>query len=36
LNADINDPLRYHMVINTSRIDYDSAARMIGDAALKL
>jgi cytidylate kinase len=36
LNADINDPLRYHMVINTSRIDYDNAARMIGAAALKL
>jgi cytidylate kinase len=36
LNADINDPLYYHLVINTSRIDYDTAARMIGDAALKL
>jgi cytidylate kinase len=35
-NADINDPLRYHLVINTSRIDYESAARMIGEATLRL
>ena len=35
-HTDINDPLHYHLVINTSRINFADAARMIGDAVLKL
>ncbi len=35
-NTDINDPLHYHLVINTSRITFEDAARMIGEAVLKL
>lgn len=35
-NADINDPANYHLVINTSRIGYDHAAKLIGEALLKL
>jgi cytidylate kinase len=35
-NTDINDPLHYHLVINTIRIGYDHAARMIGEAVLRL
>jgi len=35
-NTDINDPLHYHLVINTSRMGYESAARMIGEAVLRL
>ncbi|MGD0348886.1 MAG: cytidylate kinase-like family protein [Verrucomicrobiota bacterium] len=35
-NADIEDPLLYHMVINTGLVGYDDAARIIGDAVLKL
>lgn len=34
--ADINDSLHYHLVINTSRVGYDNAARLIGDATLRL
>ncbi|MDD5140896.1 MAG: cytidylate kinase-like family protein [Verrucomicrobiales bacterium] len=34
--TDINDPLHYHMVINTSRFDYENTARMIGEAVLRL
>ena len=34
--ADINDPLLYHLIINTGLVGYDDAARMIGDAVLKL
>jgi len=34
--ADINDPLLYHIVINTSRVGYDNASRLIGDAVLRL
>jgi cytidylate kinase len=34
--TDINDPLHYHLVINTSKVSYDQVARMIGDALLKL
>jgi cytidylate kinase len=33
-NADINDPVLYHAVINTGMVTYDYAARMIGDAIL--
>jgi cytidylate kinase len=30
-NKDINDPLLYHLVINTDLVTYDNAARMIAD-----
>jgi cytidylate kinase len=33
-NADINDPLLYHMVINTGEMNYDAAAKIIGEAVL--
>jgi cytidylate kinase len=35
-NADINDALLYHLVINTSRVGCETAARIIGDAVLHL
>lgn len=35
-NADIADPLRYHMIINTGLVGYDDAAQIIEDAVLKL
>jgi cytidylate kinase len=35
-STDINDPLHYHFVINTSRINFEDAAHMIGEAVLKL
>ena len=35
-NADINDALLYHLVINTSRVGCDTAAKIIGDAVLRL
>jgi len=35
-NADINDPVLYHLIINTSRVGYENTARMIGDAVLHL
>jgi len=35
-SADINDPLRYHLIINTGRVGYDDAAKLIGDAVLNL
>jgi cytidylate kinase len=34
--ADINDPLLYHLIINTGLVGYDDAAKIIGDAVLKL
>jgi cytidylate kinase len=34
--ADINDPLLYHMIINTGLVNYDDAAKLIGDAVLNL
>jgi len=34
--ADINDPLQYHLVINTSRIGCENAGRLIGDAVLRM
>ncbi|MDR3625978.1 MAG: cytidylate kinase-like family protein [Ignavibacteriaceae bacterium] len=34
-NKDINDPLLYHMIINTNQIPYKKAARMIGLAVLE-
>jgi len=35
-NADINDPLHYHLVINTSGFGYENTAKLIGEALLKL
>jgi cytidylate kinase len=35
-NADINNALLYHLVINTSRMGCENAARIIGDAAMRL
>ncbi len=32
---DADDPLSYHLVINTDRIAYEEAARIIGEAALR-
>lgn len=32
---DIADPLLYHLVINTDAVNYDEAARIIGEAVLK-
>ena len=34
-NRDINDPLLYHLVINTDLISHEEAARIIADAVLK-
>jgi len=34
--ADNEDPLLYHMIINTGLVSYDDAARIIGDAVLNL
>jgi hypothetical protein len=34
--ADNEDPLLYHMIINTGLVSYDDAARIIGDAMLNL
>ncbi len=31
-NADINDPLLYHLVINTDLVSYEKAAQIIGEA----
>ena len=33
-NRDIDDPLLYHMIINTDEISYENAARLIGDAVI--
>jgi hypothetical protein len=33
--ADIEDPLLYHLVVNTDRVPYERAARIIADAMLK-
>jgi cytidylate kinase len=35
-NADINDPLNYHLIVNTSRVGCDNSAKLIGDAVLRL
>jgi cytidylate kinase len=35
-NADINDPLQYHLILNTSRVGHENAARLIGEALLRL
>ena len=33
-DADLDDPLLYDLTINTERISFDEAARMIGEAVL--
>jgi len=33
--ADIDDPLIYHLVINTDRFSEDQAARLIAEAVLR-
>jgi cytidylate kinase len=33
-NAEIDDPLLYHMIINTGQMTYDAAAKLIGDAVM--
>jgi cytidylate kinase len=35
-NADVDDPLLYHMIVNTGLVNYDEAARLMGDAVLNL
>lgn len=35
-NADINDPVAYHMVLNTSLLGCEGTARMMADALLRL
>ena len=35
-NANIDDPLLYHLVINTDLVGYDQAAQLIGDAVLSM
>ncbi len=35
-NAEINDPVNYHLIINSSRVGPENAAKLIGDAALKV
>ena len=32
---DLHDPLSYHLIVNTDYVPYESAARLIGDAALE-
>jgi cytidylate kinase len=35
-DADINDPLLYHMVINTAQFDNNAIAKLVGEAVLNL
>jgi cytidylate kinase len=35
-NADINNPMFYHLVINTGLVGYDVAAKLIGEAVLNM
>lgn len=35
-SADINNPLLYHLTINTGLVSYEAAAKQIGDAGLRL
>lgn len=34
-DADVDDPLLYHVIINTDLVEYDEAARLIGDEVIK-
>ena len=33
-DADVDNPLLYHMIINTDLVQYDEAARLIGDEVI--
>jgi len=35
-DANINDPLLYHMIINTGQMGFDGAAKLIGEAVLSV
>lgn len=35
-NADVNDPLAYHLMLNTSLLGCEATARLIGEAVLRL
>ena len=35
-NANVNDPLLYHLIVNTGLVGYDAAAQVIGNAVLNL
>ena len=35
-NADISDPMGYHLTVNTSLVGYENTAKLIGDAVLRL
>jgi len=35
-NVDINDPLKYDLIINTGRVGCENASRLIGEAVLRL
>lgn len=35
-HADINDPLLYHIIINTGQVGFDAAAKLIGEAVLNM
>jgi hypothetical protein len=35
-NADINNPANYHLIVNTSLLGYENAAKVIGDAVMRL
>jgi cytidylate kinase len=34
-DVDVDDPLLYHVIINTDLVQYDEAARLIGDEVIK-
>jgi cytidylate kinase len=34
-DKDIDDPLLYHLIINTDLVQYDEAARLIGDEVIR-
>ena len=35
-NADINDPVNYHLIINTNHVGFENTAKLIGDAVLRV
>ena len=34
-DADVNNPLLYHLIINTDLVPYDGAVQLIGDRVIK-
>lgn len=34
-HMDIDDPILYHLIVNTDRISYDATARLIGDEVIR-